>query len=388
MRSGSTLGERLDVGPNGIGMLRVILALAVLVSHAWVLGGFGPEPLVGLGHNVDTLGTVAVVGFFVLSGVLISRSWVRRPRPAAFLRHRVLRIFPGFWVCLAVIALVIAPLCWVSLHGTGRGFPLLGRNSALGYIADNFPLFMSQSGIRGTQIGVPYYVVPAGLLNGSLWTLFYEFLCYLGVLALGMLGLLARERRAVIAVCTVASLVVLAYVVERHSVVNITQTLEVSDLTVRVVVAFALGVTMFQFSDVIPMTRTWFVVALVLSAASLAAGWLDYGGLIVFVYVVVWVGLELPIRNLERRGDLSYGIYLYAFPVQQLLAVRAGYRWGVGVYLLLTLVLVVPLALGSWFLVERPALRWKSARPRDASGANFAIASGAGDEPVIPGPGV
>jgi peptidoglycan/LPS O-acetylase OafA/YrhL len=388
VRSGSTLGERLDAGPNGIGMLRLILALAVLVSHAWVLGGFGPEPLVGLGRNEDTLGTIAVAGFFVLSGILISRSWVRRPRPAAYLRHRVLRIFPGFWVCLAVIALVIAPLCWLSLHGTGRGFPILGRNSALGYIADNFPLFISQSGIRGTQIGVPFSVVPAGLLNGSLWTLFYEFLCYLGVLALGMLGLLARERRALIAAFTVASLLLLAYVVERHSVVNLTQSLEVSDLTVRVVVAFALGVTMFQFSDVIPMTRTWFLVALGLCIASIYAGWLDYGGLIAFAYVVVWVGLELPIRDLERRGDLSYGIYLYAFPVQQLLAVRAGYRWGVAVYILLTLVLVVPLAVGSWFLVERPALRWKSPRHRDATVANLTIATVAGDDQLIPGPEV
>jgi len=145
---------------------------------------------------------------------------------------------------------------------------------------------------------------------------------------------------------------------------------------------------MFQFSDVIPMTRTWFLVALGLCIASIYAGWLDYGGLIAFAYVVVWVGLELPIRDLERRGDLSYGIYLYAFPVQQLLAVRAGYRWGVAVYILLTLVLVVPLAVGSWFLVERPALRWKSPRHRDATVANLTIATVAGDDQLIPGPEV
>lgn len=380
MPSGSTLGEQLDRGPNGIGLLRLLLALAVLVSHAWVLGGFGAEPLVGFGRNRNTLGTVAVVGFFVLSGVLIARSWVRRPKPRAFLRHRVLRIFPGFWVCLIVVAFVIAPLGWRTLHGTLSGFPIFGRNSAGGYLFDNFALFRAQDGIRETLNGVPYFTPPVGQLDGSLWTLFYEFACYLGVLALGLCGLLAKERRAVIAALTAGALVALAYVVNNTTVVQITQWISVNPLSMRVVAAFALGVTCFCFGDRIPMRRSWFIGAVVLSVASLYAGWLDYGGLIPFAYVVVYLGLELPIRDLEAHGDLSYGIYVYAFPVQQLLALRAWNRWGVGVYILLTLLFVVPLALASWFAVERPALRWKSPGGRNRVNPDPPLAAKPGRE--------
>ncbi len=217
-----------------------------------------------------------------------------------------------------------------------------------------------------------------GQLDGSLWTLFYEFACYLGVLVLGLCGLLVKARRVVIAVLAAGALVALAYVVDNTTVVQITQWISVNPLSMRVVAAFALGVTCFSFSDRIPMLRSWFVVALILSVASLYAGWLDYGGLIPFAYVLVYLGLELPIRDLEAHGDLSYGIYLYAFPVQQLLALRVWNRWGVGVYIVLTLAFVVPLAVVSWFTVERPALRWKARGGRGSVNP---------DPPIVANPG-
>jgi peptidoglycan/LPS O-acetylase OafA/YrhL len=81
-------------------------------------------------------------------------------------------------------------------------------------------------------------------------------------------------------------------------------------------------------------------------------------------YLCVWAGIRLPFHRLGQRVDLSYGIYIYAFPVQQLLALRGWPSHGFAVYLIATIALTLPLALASWFVVERPALRRKSSPPR------------------------
>ena len=159
-----------------------------------------------------------------------------------------------------------------------------------------------------------------------------------------------------------------------------TQWIFLTPLTMRVIAAFAIGVVMFRFGDLIPMSRAWFVGSVILSAVMIYAGWLDYGGLIPLAYAIIYIGLELPIRDLEARGDISYGVYLYAFPVQQLLALRVWNRWGVVVYIALTLVIVVPLAVASWVLVERPALRWKSPRGTASTNPDPPLATNPGSE--------
>lgn len=105
---------------------------------------------------------------------------MRTPDWRRYLRARVLRIMPAFWVCLAVTALVIAPLT------TGA----FGQDN-LGYIAKNAALWVFQYDIAGTPAGVPYDAV----WNGSLWTLAWEFSCYLGVMLLGSPACCADARR-------------------------------------------------------------------------------------------------------------------------------------------------------------------------------------------------
>jgi peptidoglycan/LPS O-acetylase OafA/YrhL len=358
-----TLGARLDARENGIGALRLMLAVGVLVSHAWLVGGFGAEPLVGFGDNTTTLGTVSVVGFFVLSGMLIARSWTLHPSARAFLRNRALRIMPAFWTCLVVTAAVLGPLCYWESHSTISGYPITGVSSAARYVFVNAGLYIRQGGIAGTLDGAIFrFPPPVGVINGSLWTLFYEAVCYLGVMALGIAGLLRPKRRAVPALLTVGLLLLLVYFVDHSTVVMLPTSIRIIHFQVQVLAAFGIGVTMFCFAERIPMGWVPFAAAAGLTVVALYGGWMNYGGFIPLAYVFVWLGLRLPVRNLEARFDLSYGIYLYAFPIQQLLAIRSWTRWGVGAYIALTIPVVVLAAAASWFLIERPTLRLKSHR--------------------------
>ena len=112
-----TLGD-LDFRSNSIGFLRFFFAATVVWSHAFPLGGFSEDPLNRLNFNAPTTGFLAVGGFFVLSGFLITRSYETVGSVGRFIWHRFLRIFPAFWVCLMVTAFGLAPLAFAYQHGT------------------------------------------------------------------------------------------------------------------------------------------------------------------------------------------------------------------------------------------------------------------------------
>jgi peptidoglycan/LPS O-acetylase OafA/YrhL len=186
---GSTIDESFSVKSNSLNFLRLILALAVVFSHSITLGMFGSESVLGK----TTLGTVAVFGFFGISGYLIAGSATRN-NVGRYLWQRFLRIFPAFWVCLIVTAFVFGTIAWFHYN------PNLSRtcgircyvnqpNGPFEYVGHNFWLQVNQDTIGGT--------LPGGFSgygwNGSLWTLELEFLCYVLLALLSLVGLLKRR---------------------------------------------------------------------------------------------------------------------------------------------------------------------------------------------------
>ena len=160
--------------------MRLLLASSVLLYHCWPLGGFSHPSWLP-----RTLGAVGVDSFFILSGFLITRSWRHSKSTWRYAWHRFLRIIPAYWVCLAATAFVAAPVVWSGQRLAG------GYWSAepLNYVSSNFFLLQRQLDIAGTPVDVPF----PGSWNGSLYTLFYEALCYGGIAALGIVGAL-RSR--------------------------------------------------------------------------------------------------------------------------------------------------------------------------------------------------
>ena len=157
----TTIDAGFDPRRNSLNCLRLVLAVAVIVSHTWPLGGYGPDPVIA----GETLGTWAVAGFFAISGYLIANSRLHLPF-GTFVVRRVLRIYPGYLVCLEVVAAGFAPLS--AALGSGS----INWGSAGSYLVDNLLRKVHQDGISDTLANAPYG--PAW--NGSLWTLIYEFL--------------------------------------------------------------------------------------------------------------------------------------------------------------------------------------------------------------------
>lgn len=176
-RRSVTLAHALHPKDNALNFLRLVLALTVVVSHAFPVGGFGPDPTWG-GLK---LGTAAVGGFFVISGYLITRSKERLGlRPYAI--ARALRIFPALWICLLVTAFLIAPLMAVRNGGWSVSVAV---NYVLRNVIFRDPL---------NTIGAVTQPNPLNAVNGSLWTLRYELACYIMVALVGSFAVYWRHR--------------------------------------------------------------------------------------------------------------------------------------------------------------------------------------------------
>jgi len=329
---------------NALNALRLLLAVGVIFFHSFPLTG---TPLQWL-PAAQFLGNGFVDGFFALSGYLILSSWMRNPNWWVFLRARLLRILPAFYVCLAFTAFVAAPLA-VVLQGKGipPGFP----ESMESFFKNNALLEMRQFDIAGTPADIPY----PNAWNGSLWTLYWEFKCYLAVLALGVLGCLKwRVTVPAIFLLTLAGSITAHFAHIDSVLVN---------NTLRFGLMFSAGSLIYAYRHRIPANRG--LVAL----SALIVGWSttvpDYRfySALPLAYLLIVVGSLIKIRRLHLKNDLSYGMYIYAFPVQQLLATVGLAAWGPLGFGIVSTLVTLPLAAASWFLIERRALRYKTQRP-------------------------
>lgn len=361
-RFGPTLDRAFDPRSNSVNALRLVLAGLVLISHTLKLyGGFDPIGQL-TGGDVD-MGTMAVDGFFALSGFLIVGSYLNSRSTGRYLWRRCLRILPGFWVCLLVTTVVLLPIAQLIEFGTLAGFPLTGEASALSYLIDNAALFIRQFEVAGLLGGEA--------VNGSLYTLFYEFLCYLGVAALGAVGLLRRRRWPLLVVAAAVWLFAISQLLTGAAIYGQSSTLEIA---LRFGSMFLAGAVVHRLAPCIPLG--WIggiVAALILGQAVVLAALAgaDPQSTLIYIavappavaYLVLLLGASTRLRRVGARRDLSYGLYVYAWPVQILLLIAGADLWPVALYGVTSLGIALLMAWASWTWIEAPALRFKSWSP-------------------------
>jgi len=336
------LGQVFDPRNNALNAWRLVLATGVILWHSWPLTG----------HRVpyapveQLLEQVWVDGFFAVSGFLITASWLRNPRLRDYAVARALRILPGLWVCLVVIAFVIAPI-GVTVQG-GSAAKLILSYAPIEYVLNNAVLNVFYAGIDGTPRGIPW----PGVWNGSIWTLIFELLCYVAVAGLGIVGLL-KWRWVIPALFALALCATAWFSYPTFAMQTIPQ------MVARFAVMFAAGALLHQFRDVIP--ARWSLVAVSIIVV-LAAGLLpNYRviGAVPLAYAVIVSGALIHNRRLNLRNDLSYGMYIYAFPTQQMLAILGFASLNPFLFFVVATVATLPLAALSWFLVEKHAIALK-----------------------------
>lgn len=343
-----------------------------MLAHAAVLGFVKP-----LSTRIDVAG-LAVAGFFGISGFLITRS-ARRSSLPRYLWHRALRIMPGLWACLLFTALILAPALWYSRYGTLDG---LWRHptGVFNYLQQNWWGGLRQQEIVDTfQSDTPYgRQINRSVVNGSLWTLSYEIFCYLIVAVFALLAILRRARWLVLmfAVAVFGVLVWNHYELLRfgHSMLWTSGFVGpiplLGGLTkiwfLRYGFMFLVGAVAELYSDRLPINDLLGAAALVVTGWHTLNGELFGPALLAYEYVILWLAVRLP-RVLHRVGqgnDYSYGIYIYSFPMQQLMAKLGVQVLGFLGYFLTTALVSTGLAVLSWHLVEKQALRLKGWTPR------------------------
>ncbi len=342
-----SIDELVDHRSNGLNLVRLVLASSVIFWHAFPLTGRAFP----FSHGAQIAGDVAVDGFFVISGYLLTGSWLHKPRLLPYIRNRVLRIVPAFWVCLVVVGFVVAPLT-SALRGSSPASLFTGEHSAFRYVTDNSLLVIKFYDVAGTPTGVPY---PAAW-NGSLWTLRWEGMAYIGLALLGLLSLLRRPM-AVLTIFVVAwsAVVLLALGIAPRNFYLAYGS--------RLGFMFLCGTVLALFGRHIPANR-WFAGTSVL-LIGISAFLPDYRMLAgpSLAYLVIFAGgmIRRPSWQLKDR-DISYGMYIYGFPVQQTLVIGGLGHLTPVLFGLVGFLCTVPVALASWVLVERPMLRLKRSR--------------------------
>ncbi len=340
----------LSLKDNGYDLVRLVLAAAVVYSHSYALGGFGQEPLRQFSKEDLFVGKLAVLGFFGLSGFLVAASFERSRGLVDFFSKRVRRILPGYWVCLAVSAFVIAPLIWLAGGRHASSFPWWGAESAAAFVASNFLLRIHQWNVAGVLEGQVW----TSSLNGSLWSLYPEFLCYVALAALGFAGAMRASRWL---------LLVLLFAVMGYHIIDIERAAEPSFPAIPAIcaltgwtvffAAFAVGLCAYVWRESIRFD--WRTLLLLLAVALLSArlGGFEYlSPVLVPALVLVGGGCF----TLRLRADLSYGIYIYSFPLQLLIGASGVAAGSVFFFFILSLAASSLAAWLSWTFVEQPSL--------------------------------
>jgi peptidoglycan/LPS O-acetylase OafA/YrhL len=341
------LGDLAQGRDNNFNLLRMLAATGVLVSHAYPIarGPGAEQPLQDLLGGI-TLGTLCVYVFFAISGFFIAQSFERSGTIGAFLRARALRLFPALAVVLCITVLVAGltltaappPLYWAAVPE---------------YLLRNVTLFFLRYDLPGVFEDNPYG--PA--INGSLWTLNYEVLCYAGVFLAGVAGLLRRPGAMALLLLLFAAVYMAAAASPVHLRIR---------LLLDLGLPFAAGTAFYVWRDRIvlslPAAAGFLAVAAFLRAVPALEAAFKPAFVLALSYAVFVAG-HLPgkLRSYNRLGDYSYGTYIYAFPAQQLMAF-----WGATLPLANiagALPLTLLCAVLSWHLIERPALRLKARRP-------------------------
>jgi peptidoglycan/LPS O-acetylase OafA/YrhL len=337
-----TLADGLAGRQDNFLLLRFIAASMVIYGHgAAVTGGKGwPELFTWLGWGTYS-GTIAVYIFFVVSGFMIAGSYLRRGHLGNFLWARILRIFPAYAVCLTICAFVIGTIYTTLPIRTYLLDPAVRH-----YVTQNLQL---QTSMLWDLPGVFRSNPVRTTVNGAIWTLPAEFRMYLWVALVGVLGIMSKRL-----LCNIVLLTLFVLGVMHPD----TDVIMIPSIFLHLAAMFGLGAFCY------------------LNREHVVIGWSYAAGLILLTYLLrdtllypYVFGLALaqfcfafayrtPWYGFNGMGDYSYGIYLWGFPVQQIVAHHFPLLTPIH-NALISFCLAVFLALLSWHLVEKPALRLK-----------------------------
>jgi len=338
-----SMNQALPPRLNNFDALRLLAAFSVLISHQYALSGLS-EPVV---FGSTSLGHFGVLIFFSISGFLVSKSWRQDPHLGRFLAKRFLRIWPGLAMFTVLAACVVGPMVstlpWRDYFSHAEFYEFF----------KTLKLFT----IRQFLPGVFESNVWPGAVNGSLWTIPIEVRCYLTLALIGVVGLMRAPHAIALGA---GALAIYHFLVAPNP----------ANHQFHFGLYFFVGVCCELFKThwqdrVVPSTAV--ICALAGALFLLDARPLVPLLLVTYLSIVIGSRSTPLLRRAGRFGDISYGVYVYAFGVQQTVMWLLGKDFPFLAGLLMTAVITAVCALLSWHLVESPALRLKPRLGTDRS---------------------
>ncbi|WP_339476455.1 acyltransferase [Pseudomonas fluorescens] len=322
---------------NCFDSMRHIAALSVLFGHHFAISAL-PEPMALGDHSIAGM---AVLVFFSISGYLVYKSFLRCSGFIDYLQRRSLRIFPAYLVCVILMVYIL-------------GY-FYSTPSFLGTIlsAENFKYLISYGVFvypTLPHIFEGYHLNLA--VNGSLWTLPVEFACYLGI---GFILSLQKDYKAPL-IATACCAIAYVYIVESQS------TLVLWGLPAKLI--FSFGASFFMGAFMSATEKSWNspITKICLTIATCALIYAKSGTPDIMIYLhllipvaVIILGVSFQDKIIAGRFDISYGLYIYAFPVQQIVVHETRLSFWPSMFV--ALAVTITLAAASWLLIERPCIR-------------------------------
>ncbi|NQY68662.1 MAG: acyltransferase [Flavobacteriales bacterium] len=333
------LGDFDGSRKNNFTIVRIVLAWLVLYGHSFViqkLEGF-KDPLNAIFQGSTWVGAIAVDGFFAISGFLVCASIVNRGI-VNYTISRVLRIFPGLIVCVLLSVFVMGPL--------------LTSLSVTDYLADSktFVYLKNMTLYYNVQWELPgvFQDSPNTAINGSLWSLPVEVRCYVLLAVVSLFGVFKHKN---ISNIIVGGLLVFGY----YHFMDL-PFVSLREKFSRPAMYFLIGVFFYVNRDKVLLDLRLAILSLVLVAFSFGQDWFLYVFPISIVYLIFFLIYRTTYISIDKKlGDISYGIYIYAWPVQQLVAVLLPDQTPVGNTIISSIIVFV-LAYLSWNFIEKPSL--------------------------------
>lgn len=357
-------------------VLRLLAAASVVFSHAFLIatGSEATEPLRFTGHITGVYG---VFVFFALSGFLVTESAKRSSSLCDFARKRFLRIFPALAVSVVLVAYVLCPP-----FDTNGAWPFITSPAVFDRVVDLLTFDTTNFSFQNVEFypAEPELKWLQGTANGVLWTIRLEVAGYVLIAAMAAAGLFVPKRQALL-------LLVIAVVTAVSVVAKPMTSHEFLSELFFVLPSFMCGIFMnwlVQYHK----PNGWVAIALIAFTVPAAQnGLLPQLFPFLVAYPLIWLGSStlVPSPRFYEGTDISYGVYLYGWPVTQL--VRHFVGPDLNGYQMTALALPATMVVGllSWYLVEKPALRLKARKAPDPPKEDTSLAPDAAVEPSING---
>ena len=339
---------------NNFTAIRFVGAVFVIITHSFILlPGNEPDYLSRFTGSEFNLGKTGLIAFFFMSGLLVCQSLFTSTSVKNFLWKRFLRIYPALWVLVLFMlfgfGLIATENSWMDYFRDKDFWEYLWGSASLLYLQFDLPGVFENNFHKG--------------VNGSLWTLPIELKLYIALLIVYLTGLLRKNIFPFI----VLLLLFIQYTVSINGSLkqwHIDEWIHHVSLGayLNFGIYFCMGALYYLYRSSIKTNYYWllfFTIVWLLLFQTNLRQLLDY---LYFPYLFLHLSALYPkmVAGLFPKGDYSYGLYVYSFPVQQSIIYFSPFALSPELLILLSLIITFPFAYCSWNYVEKRALKWKN----------------------------